>query len=211
MLVGHELIGFYQALKGFKNEFFAVAHVVEDLQAENEIAAIDPNLGAIGTAKLADAAPLVHVDQMIGQCGAHCEKSGNFAARPEVLQHFFQINIGETVAIVREEKLFILNLRANRPKPFPDISPKTGIDKRHTPIFFWLTKKFDLRTELRYGAVGEGVRPVVDKEFLDRVRLISKAKHEILVPVVTVILHNMPEDRLMADWDHRLWNRFGIF
>ena len=30
------------------------------------------------------------------------------------------------------------------------------------------------------------------------------------MPVITVILHDVPQDGLMAHWHHRLWNILGI-
>ena len=60
-------------------------------------------------------------------------------------------------------------------------------------------------------AVGEDLRPVVEEELLDDVGLVAEAQHEIAVTVLAVILHHVPQDRLMADRDHRLRDALGIF
>src|SRR5690606_11732552 len=53
-------------------------------------------------------------------------------------------------------------------------------------------------------AVGIDMRPVVEEEFLDDVRLVAEAEHEIAMAVLAVVMHEVPEDRLVADRDHRL-------
>ena len=53
-------------------------------------------------------------------------------------------------------------------------------------------------------------RPVVEEELLDDVGLVAEAQDEILVPVLAVVLHDVPEDRLMADRDHRLRNALRV-
>src|SRR5262249_8942382 len=45
---------------------------------------------------------------------------------------------------------------------------------------------------------------VVEKEFLDYVGLVAQAQDEVLVAVVGVVLHQVPEDRPVADLHHRL-------
>src|SRR6476619_271954 len=54
------------------------------------------------------------------------------------------------------------------------------------------------------------MRPVVQEELLDDVRLVAEAEHEIAMPVFAVVMHQVPEDRLVADRDHRLRDVFRI-
>ena len=54
------------------------------------------------------------------------------------------------------------------------------------------------------------MRLIVEEEFLDDVGLVAETQDEILVPVLAVIAHQVPDDRLAADRDHRLGNVFGI-
>ena len=67
-----------------------------------------------------------------------------------------------------------------------------------------------LSAEAGDDAIGVDVRSVVEEELLDDVRLVAEAQHEIPVPVLAVITHQMPEDRLAADRYHRLGDVFGI-
>src|SRR5207248_8135870 len=44
----------------------------------------------------------------------------------------------------------------------------------------------------------------VEEELLDHVGVVAEAEDELRVPEVRVVLHQVPEDRAVADLDHRL-------
>src|ERR1700741_582841 len=49
------------------------------------------------------------------------------------------------------------------------------------------------------------------KIVLNDIRLITEGEDEVFMPVVGIILHNMPKDRPVADRDHRFRNRLRVF
>src|SRR6185369_4800628 len=51
---------------------------------------------------------------------------------------------------------------------------------------------------------------VAEEELLDHVGLVAEAEDEVLVPEVGVVLHQVPEDRPVADLDHRLGDLAGV-
>ena len=53
------------------------------------------------------------------------------------------------------------------------------------------------------GDIG-GVQEVVGEEVLDRIALVAQADDEVLNTVGRVLLHDVPENRLATDLDHRL-------
>ena len=55
-----------------------------------------------------------------------------------------------------------------------------------------------------------GLLAPVEEEVLDDVGLVAEAEHEIAVPVLAVVLHHVPQDRLLADRDHRLGDALGV-
>src|SRR5579885_1543960 len=65
--------------------------------------------------------------------------------------------------------------------------------------------------ESRNHAIGEDVRSMIQEELLDHVRLVAEAQDEVRMAVLAVVLHHVPEDRLVADRDHRLRDVLGIF
>ncbi len=107
-----------------------------------------------------------------------------------------------------QEHLFVLNVVANGPETAADIAPHARVDHRHAPIFFARAKHLNLRAF--DDAIAVGLRFIVKEEVLYRVGLVAEAEHEILVPVLAIIVHHMPKDRLMADRDHRFRHTFGI-
>ena len=78
------------------------------------------------------------------------------------------------------------------------------------PVLLRIAKRLNVAAEARHDTVRIDVRLIVEKELLDDVGLVAEAQDEILVPVLAVIAHEMPEDRLAADRDHGLRNVFGV-
>ena len=87
---------------------------------------------------------------------------------------------------------------------------RTGVDQRHAP---WLGGVLvDGHGVVAHveGHVGH-VQEVVREVLLDHVALVAEAHDEVAEPVVAVGLHDVPQDRPLADLDHRLGSRRGLF
>ena len=95
------------------------------------------------------------------------------------------------------------------PQPLADIAPDAGVDHRDAPVLLRIAEDLDLVAETRDDAVGVGLRLVVQEVFFDDVRLVAKAQDEVLVAELAVVVHQVPEDRLVADRYHRLRDVFG--
>ena len=126
------------------------------------------------------------------------------------LDHGRQIDVGESVAVIGEEHLLVLDMLTHREEPLADIAPHPGVDHRDAPVLLGIAQGFDVVAEARHDAVGVNMRLVVEEEFLDDVGLVAETQDEILVSVLAVVAHQVPEDRLAADRDHRLGNVFGV-
>ena len=89
---------------------------------------------------------------------------------------------------------------------------------RHMPVSTSVTRQsgsfspeiFYLPAGIGNHAIGIGRLPPVEEELLERVGLVAEAKHEIAMPVLAVVLHHVPQDRLLADRNHRLGDALGI-
>jgi hypothetical protein len=75
---------------------------------------------------------------------------------------------------------------------------------RHSPVSIMVI------AEAGDHAVRVDMRPVIQEELLDDVRFVAEAKHEIAVAVLAVEMHEVPEDRFVADRDHRLRDGLGV-
>jgi len=98
---------------------------------------------------------------------------------------------------------------ADGPQPLADIAPDAGVDHRDAPVLLRIAEDLDLVAETRDDAVGVGLRLVVQEVFFDDVRLVAKAQNEVLVAESAVVVHQVPEDRLVTDRNHRLRDAFG--
>jgi len=87
---------------------------------------------------------------------------------------------------------------ADGPQPLADIAPDAGVDHRDAPVLLRIAEDLDLVAETRDDAVGVGLRLVVQEVFFDDVRLVAKAQDEVLVAELAVVMHQVPEDRLVA-------------
>src|SRR5215472_5097858 len=127
----------------------------------------------------------------------------------KALDHVGQVDVSQTIAVVGKEHPLAGEVFAHGPQPLSDIAPHTGVDHGNAPILLRIAEDLDTVAELRDHTVRVALRPVVQKELLDDVRLIAKAQDEVLVAVLTVVVHQMPQDRAVADGDHRLGDTLG--
>src|SRR5205823_3953899 len=49
------------------------------------------------------------------------------------------------------------------------------------------------------------------EEIADDIALVTETQDEVLVPIVGVVLHNVQQNRLLADWNQRLRDAIGRF
>lgn len=211
MLVGHQQVLLDKPLKRFGDEFFAVVHVIEDGVAKQKEAAIDPDVRAVRRSELANAAAVIDIGKVIGQRRTYGDKAADFSAALEARDHVVEIDVAETVAVVRKKDFFVLNVSAHRPKSLADVAPNAGIEKRHAPVVGRRIQQLDVGRVFRNDAVGILMRLIVQKKIFDDVGFVAEAQNEIVMPVLAVIVHQMPQDRLVADRDHGLRDIFRVF
>jgi hypothetical protein len=87
---------------------------------------------------------------------------------------------------------------------------RAGVDQGHAPVLGAAI----VDGQLVLSQVDRHVRlvqEVVGEIFLDHVALVTKAHHELAHAVLGVALHDVPEDRLAADFHHGLGADFGLF
>src|SRR6266542_3840422 len=60
------------------------------------------------------------------------------------------------------------------------------------------------------GRIGH-MYPIVCEIFLDEIALIASANNEFVEPEMGIDLHDVPDDRVVSDLDHRLWLGVGLF
>src|SRR5262245_11705221 len=139
------------------------------------------------------------------------DETADLAAFFEAINHVVQWRIRQSIAIVREKDLFILDEMSDCQQSCPDVTPSSRVNKCNAPIWWTFTQYFNLLAEIRYDTIAVRRLFVVQEIILDDVRLVPEAKDEIVMTVLAVVLHDMPQDRLMANRHHRLGNGLGVF
>src|SRR5580692_2755113 len=119
-----------------------------------------------------------------------------------------QVHVSEPVA-VGEAELLPTDVWQHALEPPAGHRLLACVHERHVP-------------RLRFGAVHlhgalrqierhvARVHVVVGEVLLDHVALVAETDHEVLDPVRGVHLHDVPQHRLAADLDHRLWTHRGL-
>ena len=119
------------------------------------------------------------------------------------------IHIRHAVAIGQEKILFLdVPLNAFHPAAGHGVEP--GLGEGHVPVFFCdrtVQRQFgrgaQTETEIGTGQV------VIEEVALDHPALVAEAQDEVLEAVVREPFHDVPENRPVADRDHRLGDVVG--
>src|SRR6266403_921958 len=116
------------------------------------------------------------------------------------------MQIRQAVGVVGEKGLFAHKVFLDGHEALTDIRIHAGVRKRDSPIRDVPIHQLDLTTAPgKNEVVGPGLF-VVEEVLLDDVSTIPEAEDEVGVTIVSVVLHQVPEDRPMSDLHHWLRN-----
>src|SRR5262249_42381141 len=211
IFVGHKVPAFDQAVEWLEHKLFTILDKIENLPAEDEEAAIDPDFRFLARADPLHGTVRVEFREVEADRGMDGDEAADLSAFLELTNHVRQRRIGEAVAVVGEKHLLVLDEVLDRQQSLSNVSPRAGIDERDAPFRRLFAEDLDLLAEARDDAVAVRGLPIVKKVFLDDVGFVSEAQDEVLVPILAVVLHHVPQDRLMSDRHHGLRNAFRIF
>src|SRR6266567_813445 len=127
------------------------------------------------------------------------------------IDHLWQIHIAQSIAVIGQENILMLDEVLDREEAPSDVPLDSGIDQSDAPVRRLLALNLDLAAELGDGhAISRNSLPVVQEIVLDHAGLVTKAENEIAMAVVAVVLHDVPQDRLCTDRHHRLGDAFRV-
>src|SRR6185437_14510809 len=100
--------------------------------------------------------------------------------------------------------LFIFYMLRDALEPSARLRVVPGIDQRHAP---WLgVPLVHNHAVVRHIESDVGhVQKIIGEILLDDIALVTAADHEIICAVRGIELHDVPENWLTADFDHRFW------
>ncbi len=198
-----------QPLQRFLDEVLARAKLVEELPAEDEVAAVDPDVGPHHVAHGPNPPVRLHRDHVEAVVRAHREKARHRVLLPGAGDHPREIGIRERVPVVGEEELVVGEVVADGTQPLADRRPRTRIDEGDVPVVDVGLQQVHVSAAVREDEVVRHRLVVGEEELLDRLGLVAEAEHEVGEAEVCVVLHHVPEDRPAADRDHRLRSDLG--
>ena len=119
------------------------------------------------------------------------------------------IQVAQPVAISEAECRLVLNVAGNALEAPARQSVLASVDQRHAPRLDLLLMYDDTVFRHVEGNVRH-MQGIVRKVFLDYVPFVAAADHEIVGAMRRVELHDVPEDWLAADLDHRLGSEIAL-
>ncbi len=134
-----------------------------------------------------------------------CQLGGVVA---HVLDHFVERGVGKVVSIVGQEHLVALEERLDLLEALADVGVKAGVDQGNVPTVDLAGEMSDVLSPLGNDKVIGGQLAKAEEIILDGACPIAEAENEVSKPIVSVVLHDMPKDRPIADAKHRLGNLF---
>jgi hypothetical protein len=148
---------------------------------------------------------------VIAEVWADTGEAGYFAVLVKVIQLIGKRQIGKTVGVVGEEDFLAGNVFLNGFEALADIGIDSGIREGDFPVVSVSVEELDVSyAGFQHKIVGETL-VVIQEIVLNEIRAVTQAKNKILVTVVSVIFHDVPHHRTVADGNHRFGNRLGIF
>ena len=203
------LAGRHQPLQRLLDEVLAGSQLVEELPAQDEVTAVDPDVGAHHVAHRPDAAVVGHRDHVEAVVRAHREEARRRLLVLGAGDHRGQVGVGQRVPVVGEEELVVGQQVADGAQPLADRRPQAGVDEGDVPVVDVGPQQMDVRAAVGQHEVVRHRLVVGEEELLDRLGLVAEAEHEVGEAEVGVVLHHVPEDGPGADRNHRLGHHLG--
>src|ERR1019366_17648 len=141
----------------------------------------------------------------------HGNKACGALSALELLDEVVEVQVGEAVDVIRQKHLFAAKVFPDRQESLADQRLGAGVDKRDPPIGKITAQQFDPVPAIGQDEVPRKRLAIVEEESLDRFRLMAKAKNEILVPIMRVVLHQVPNYGSVSNGDQRLGNVVRVF
>src|SRR5665648_333868 len=120
-----------------------------------------------------------------------------------------QVDIGDSVAVGHHERAVVqIILDTLNPTAGHGFEPR--FNEGHTPGFSGILMDLQALVADIEGDIAV-VKKIVREVLFDHVALVTQADDEIVETIVAVDLHDMPEDRLISDLDHRFRLQMSLF
>ncbi len=208
--VGIEAVLLHQPGEALHHELLAFEEIVEDLRAQDEIAAVHQRARLLQAHHALDLATLAQLDEVEGIGRRDGAEAADRVRGAELLHHVVEVEVGQDVGVVRQEHLLVLQVLAHPEQPAADVGGLAGVDEGNSPVANVRLEQIEGRAAVLEHEVVAHRRVVLEEEALDRLALVAEAENEVLVPEGGVVGHHVPEDRQIAHRNQGLRDLVGI-
>src|SRR5207245_621206 len=140
----------------------------------------------------------------------HADTAGDRVLPVEVVEVLRQREIGEPIAVVREEDGIVPEITPHGVETLADVGVQTGVGEGDRPSRDVTAVYSDVHASSEELEVVRQALVVVEEVSLDEIATITETENELGVAEVRVVLHEMPDDRAVADVHHRLRYRLRV-
>ncbi|MNE07995.1 hypothetical protein D3C80_1006370 [compost metagenome] len=210
MHVGHQLAILRQGTHGLVFPCGGVAlDVVEDPRFEHEEAAIDP--ATVAQWLFLEAMHLLapHIQRTVTPGRLNGSHGRQLAMAVVEIDQGWQVHIGNAVAVSQAEG-FVANVIAYPLEAPASCRILASVHQRDSPRLGMTVVDMHLVFRHVEGDIGH-VQEIVGEVLLDHIALVTEANHEIVDPVVGVDFHDVPNDGLATNFDHRFRAQMRLF
>ena len=162
-----------------------------------------PLLCANITALLIERKDLISTGRM---CNCHCSKR---LLPAMTFYHFLYVNVRQTISVSHQNRLISCQL-THHDQTLHHRRLQTGIHNRNLPVLGLFSMYFHfigLQIHCNIGLIDIKVHEVI----LDHFSFVSGTNDKIIVSIMRILLHNVPEHRPTANLCHRFWHLFVLF
>ncbi len=131
----------------------------------------------------------------------HAAYGGDFPTLAMVIQQGIEVNVRHTIAVGGKESILV-NVFLDAFNAPPGGRLQSGIGQGDAEIFVVAVVKLDVALSAQHDRKVAVHGFVVEKVPFDDLALVTQAEDEILVPVMGIGFHNVPQDRPATDGDH---------
>ena len=114
------------------------------------------------------------------------------------------MQVSQRIRIIGQEIFFVGEVFFHRLQPLADVRAQTGVHEGNLPIRDVAFLEVHLLVAVRQRKVAGQTLIVIEEELFDDIRLVAEAQNEVLMPVMSIVFHDVPQDWPIANVHHRL-------
>lgn len=210
--VANQLLLTNQSLEWFLDKIFFLPDVIEDLLLEDEKASVNPHRRVTDRLDSRNkvASSLCQGNHVVAQIGADAEKTRDLVLLVEVVQLLRKMQIGQTIAVICQKFLVAVEMFLNGSQALANVRVDSRVGECDLPVIDVAIEQLQFLAAARQDKIVGDTLVVIEKVVLHYVRPIAQAENEVFVPEVGIVLHHMPQNRAVADLNHRLRDVFRV-